>query len=64
MIAEGPIVKGWAASTAPKIVQLIDEFVIDYPQAKVRKTTIKLLSNLFKKGIKCAMQATSSRETI
>lgn len=61
MIAEGSIVKGWAASTAPKIVQLIDEFVINYPQARVRKTTIKLLASLFKKGTPPSTQAIKNR---
>ena len=56
MIAEGPIVKGWAASTVPKIKQLIDGFVINYPQANVRKTTVKLLSSLFKKGTHLSTQ--------
>jgi hypothetical protein len=64
MIAEGSIVKGWAASTAPKIVQLIDEFVINYPQARVRKTTTKLLASLFKKGNHTLTQATKSKGLI
>lgn len=64
MIAEGSIVKGWAASTAPKIVQLIDEFVINYPQARVRKTTTKLLASLFKKGRINLTQATKSKGLI
>lgn len=61
MIAEGPIVKGWAASTAPKIVQLIDEFILNYPQANVRKTTTKLLASLFKKGTYLFTQAHSNK---
>lgn len=61
MIAEGSIVKGWAASTAPKVVQLIDEFVINYPQVRVRKTTTKLLASLFKKGTSTLTQAINNR---
>jgi hypothetical protein len=55
-------VKGWAVSTAPKIVQLIDEFVINYPQAKVRSTTTKLLASLFKKGTLRPIKALNSNE--
>ena len=50
MIAQESIVKGWAISTESKITQLIDDFIINYPQANVRKTTSKLLTSLFKKG--------------
>ena len=64
MIAEGPLVKGWALSTAPKIVQLLDEFVINYPQANVRKTTAKLLTSLFKKGINMFTKALRNKEQI
>lgn len=64
MIAEGSIVKGWAPSTSSKIVQLIDEFVINYPQARVRKTTTKLLASLFKKGRDLSIQETKNKELI
>ena len=62
MIAEGPIVKSWAASTAPKVVHLLDDFVINYPQANVRKTTTKLLASLFKKGTSNNSQGMSNSE--
>ena len=62
MIAEGPLVKGWAPSTAPKIIQLLDEFVINYPQSKVRKTTTKLLASLFKKGRDIVMKVMKNKE--
>ena len=62
MIAEGPIVKGWAASTAPKVVHLLDDFIINYPQANVRRTTTKLLASLFKKGTINLMKEMSNNE--
>lgn len=38
-------------STESKIKQFVDEYLINYPQENVRKSTEKLLASLFRKGI-------------
>jgi hypothetical protein len=50
MIGEGSLVKGWAISTESKVKQFVDEYLINYPQENVRKSTEKLLASLFRKG--------------
>lgn len=50
MLAEGGVTK-WAKSTELKITEFLDEYLINFPQEKVRKSTEKLLYSLFRKGI-------------
>lgn len=50
MIPEETTARKWAISTESKIVQFVDDYLINYPQANVRKSTEKLLTSLFRKG--------------
>lgn len=49
MICDGAV-KGWASSTESKIRQFVDDYLINYPQENVRRSTEKLLASLFRKG--------------
>jgi hypothetical protein len=60
MIAEEATVRKWAVSTESKIVQFVDDYLINYPQANVRKSTEKLLTSLFRKGTLSPIQEQNS----
>lgn len=43
-------VSSWAKSTEDKITDYFDEYLINFPQSNVRKSSKKLLYSLFRKG--------------